>query len=133
MNIFNKIFAKLCRNKNIIPRQIIKYKTETNKYLDPECNLYRYSKFDYYSDKLDDLYKYHEGIHTIPVPEEVSFEEASSISNSFKTDKDSYEKKLLKHQLFKNPQKGTIISTNKYIYEDGSLFTTMYSYKDNYG
>lgn len=129
--MLKKIFNTLGKKKNNIQRKIVKVKTETNKYLDPEHNLYRYSKFNHFSDEMDDLYEFIEGFHTIPVPEEVSFEEAASRSISFKENKKRFEKKLLVHQSLKNPSEGTRGSTYKYMFEDGSLLTTLSSYRDN--
>ena len=129
--MLTKIFGGLRRKKNNVQRQIVEVKTETNKYIDPEYKLYRYSKFNYFSDKMDDLYEFIEGFHTIPVPEEVSFEEAASRSISFRENNENFEKKLLVHQSLKNPTKGTRGSTYKYMFEDGSLLTTLRSYKDN--
>lgn len=129
--MLNKIFGAFRKKKNNIQRQIVKVKTETNKYFDSEYNLYRYSKFTYFSDQMDDLYEFIEGSHTIPVPEEVSFEEAASRSISFKENKEDFEKKLLVHQSLINPSKCTKGSTCKYMFEDGSLLTTLSSYKDN--
>ena len=54
--MFNQIFDKLRRKKNVVRQEIVKDKTETKKYLDTKCNLYRYSKFNFYSDKSDELY-----------------------------------------------------------------------------
>ena len=128
--MFSNFFSKIKIKKNIPQRQIIKQKTQVNKYFDPESELYRYSKFNYYIDKQDNLYEFIEGFHTIPVSEEVSFDEASSLSISFKTDIKSYNKKLIKHQSLINPQKETHGSTYKYLYEDGSLLTTLSSCKN---
>jgi len=105
-------------------------RTETNKYYDAEINLYRYSQFNFYSDQSDDLYELIEGFHTVPVTEEISFEEAASRSISFRDNCKDIEKKLLEHQSLMNPQKGTRGSTYKYVFEDGSLLTSLNSYRD---
>jgi hypothetical protein len=75
---------------NTVRQEIIIDKTATKKYLDTECNLYRYSKFNYHSDKNDELYKFTEGFHTIPVNEEVEFEEAASQSISFNANHEDF-------------------------------------------
>ena len=80
---------------------------------------------------MDDLYEFIEGFHTIPVPEEVSFEEAASRSISFKESKEHFKKKLLVHQSLINSSEGTRGSAYKYMFEDGSLLTALSSYKDN--
>jgi hypothetical protein len=129
--MFNRIFGKLRQKKNIVRQEIVKDKTETNKYLDPECNLYRHSLFNYYSDKNDELYEFIEGFHTIPVHEGVEFEQAVEKSISFKENRENYKKKLLLHRSLMNPQRGTRGSTCKYMFEDGSLYTTLSHYKDN--
>lgn len=129
--MFNQIFDKLRRKKNVVRQEIVKDKTETKKYLDTKCNLYRYSKFNFYSDKSDELYELIEGFHTIPVHEDVDFEEATSKSISFKENHEDFEKKLLLHQSLINAQKGTKGSTYKYMFEDGSLLTTLSWYRDN--
>ena len=102
--MFNRILGKLLGEKNKVQRQIVKEKTEPNKYLDEECNLYRYSIFIHHSDKNDDLYEFIEGFHTIPVKEVASFEEAASKSISFKENYETFNKKLLLHQSLKDPQ-----------------------------
>jgi hypothetical protein len=134
--MFNSIFDKLRRKKNTIQtvqREIVIDKTETNKYLDTECSLYRYSKFNYYLDKNDGLYEFIEGFHTIPVYEEIEFEEAASKSISFNANHKNYKKKLLRHQSMKNSKRGTRGSTYKYMFEDGSLLTSLSHYRDNTG
>jgi hypothetical protein len=132
--VFNRIIGIFTRKKEkgkeTVRPEIVKDKTETTKYLDPECNLYRYSKFDFYSDKSDVLYEFIEGFHTIPVQEEVTFEEAISKSIAFKENCKDFEKKLLLHQSLMNSEKGTRGSTYKYIFEDGSLLTTLLWYRD---
>jgi hypothetical protein len=130
-SMLKKYFRKLITKINKPQRQIIKRETTTNKYFDPECNLYRYSLFNCYLDELDSFYEFIEGFHTIPISEEVSFDEASSQSISFKAERDTYDKRLLKQQLLKNSQKGTRTSTSKYTYADGSLLTRLITYKDN--
>jgi hypothetical protein len=132
--MFNPLFDKLRRKKNpsqIPQREIVSDETEPNKYLDTECNLYRYSKFIHHLDKNDELYEFIEGFHTIPVHEEIDFEEAASKSISFNANHESYKKKLLRHQLMKNPQRGTRGSTYEYMFEDGSLLTSLRHYRDN--
>ena len=123
--MFDKVLDVPRRKENNIQRQIIQVKTETDKYFDSEHNLYRYFKFSYFLDKMDDLYQFVQAFHTIPVPEEVSFEEAASRSISFKESKEHFEKKLLVHQSLKNPSKGTTGSICKYLFKDGSLLTTL--------
>jgi len=134
--MFKSIFDKLRRKKNpiqILQREIVLNKTEPNKYLDIECNLYRYSKFNLYIDKNDELYEFIEGFHTIPVHEEIDFEEAASKSISLNANHENYKKKLLRHQLMKNPKRGTRGSTYEYTFEDGSLLTSLRHYRDNTG
>ena len=129
--MFNSIFDKLRQKKNTVRQEIVIDKTETNKYLDTECNLYRYSKFNYYSDKNDELYQFIEGFHTILVHEEAEFEKAASKSISFNANHKNYKKNLLLHQSLINSQEGTRGSTCKYMSEDGSLLTTLSWHRDN--
>ena len=109
-----------------IQESIILKSTDTQKYFDHECKLFRYSKFLYYIDEKDELYEHIEGFHTIPVAEEMSYEEAAAMSISFKDDYE-YEKKLILHQYLRNPQLGTRGSTYKWQFEDGSLLTSLSS------
>lgn len=127
----NGLLGKFWRRKNNVQHQIVKDKTVMNKYSDPECNLYRYSKFNYYSDKFDELYELIEGFHTIPGHKDENFEEAASKSISFKANHKIFVKKLLIHQLLTNPSKGTKGSTYKHMFDDGSLFTKFSSYRNN--
>ena len=101
--------------------------TEIQKYFDPECKLFRYSKFLHYIDENDELYEHIDGFHTVPVEEETSFEEATGRSISFKDNHEDYEKKLLLHQYLRNPEMGTRGSTYKWQFEDGSLLTSLSS------
>lgn len=127
----DKVLGVPQRKENNFQRQIIQVKTETDKYLDSEHNLYRYFKFNYFLDQTDDLYQFVEAFHTIPVPKEVSFEEAASRSISFKESKEYLEKKLLMQKSLINSSKGTKGSLCKYMFKDGSLLTTLDWYKDN--
>lgn len=106
-------------------QSIILKSTEIQKYFDPECKLFRYSKFLYYIDENDELYEHIEGLHTIPVEEETSLEDAAAMSIAFKADYENYEKRLLLHQYLRNPQLGTKGSTYKWQFEDGSLLTSL--------
>ena len=56
--MFDKVLDVPRRKENDIQRQIIQVKTETDKYFDSEHNLYRYFKFSYFLDKMDDLYQF---------------------------------------------------------------------------
>lgn len=131
--MFDKIFDKLRRKKNTVQtvqREIVIDKTETNKYFDTECSLYRYSKLNHYVDKNDEFFGFIEGFHTIPVHEEVEFEEAASMSISLNANYKNHEKKFLRQQLLDNPQKGTTGSIFTYMFEDGSLLKAFISYRD---
>lgn len=108
-------------------QSIIIKSTEIQKYFDPECKLFRYSKFLHCIDENDELYEHIEGFHTVPVAEETSFEDAAGRSISFKDNYEDYEKKLLLHQYLRNPEMGTRGSTYKWQFEDGSLLTSLSS------
>ena len=90
--MFNRIFEKLRLKKNTVRHQIVKDKTETKKYLDSECNLYRYSKFNHYSEKMMSYMSLLKAFHTIPVHEEIEFEEATSSSIAFKANHEDFKK-----------------------------------------
>jgi len=129
IGFFKKYFKSKPSKETEIQESIILKSTDIQKYFDPECKLFRYSKFLYYIDEKDELYEHIEGFHTIPVAEEKSFEDAAAMSISFKDDYEQYEKKLILHQYLRNPQLGTRGSTYKWQFEDGSLLTSLISSK----
>lgn len=126
--MFRKLLSSF-KNAQANPKKqsVRLWRSEVKKYLDPEYELYRFSRFNHYIDENDELYEFIEGSHTVLVDDSVPYEVAANLSISFKDNSNEFEKKLLEHQSLVNPTKGTRGSTYKWIFEDGSLMTSLSS------
>ncbi|MFH1708430.1 MAG: hypothetical protein ABIF71_11025 [Planctomycetota bacterium] len=111
-------------------RKIVKIKTETNKYKDPDCGLYRHSKLDHYVDDNDYLYECTMGFHSIPVPLSASFEEALCKSISFSENPEEQDYQPVEFMDLVNAKKHTKGSTSKLVFRDGSFMTTYNSCRE---
>ena len=126
-----RAFATAMKTAPETQRNIVEERSDVTRYFDCEVGLYRYSQFCHCLDKDDDLYELITGFHTIPVPEETSFEEARSRSLSFADNAQFLERKLIGHLSLTHPERGTRDSVYRWVLEDGSLMTTLSSFRDD--
>ncbi len=112
-------------------RNIVEEVSGVTRYFDCDAGLYRYLQFCLCCDEDDDLYELITGFHTIPVPEETSFEEARSRSLSYTDTAQYLERKLIGHLSLRDPERGTRDSVYRWVLEDGSLLTTLSSFRED--